>query len=106
MEFLSGFAKVVFGKSFRQKMKVWVTVKLESSNILKLERISQEGLSGGLETSAGQAHGAGQHQLTGLLLQRGLLVLLMFCIPISVLWLYSPAVLLFWGQVQPRAKLN
>ncbi|CAM6125203.1 unnamed protein product [Calypogeia fissa] len=65
-----------------------------------------EGLSGGLETSAGQAHGAGQHQLTGLLLQRGILVLLMFCIPISVLWLYSPAVLLFWGQAPEIVELS
>ncbi|KAL3683952.1 hypothetical protein R1sor_001974 [Riccia sorocarpa] len=72
---------------------------------LNLECLLQEGLSGGLETSGGRAYGNGQPRLLGYLLQRGQFVLVMFCLPISILWMHAAWVLRHWGQEYEIAAL-
>ncbi|KAL2635847.1 hypothetical protein R1flu_007326 [Riccia fluitans] len=64
-----------------------------------------EGLAGGMETSGGQAYGSGQPLLLGYLLQRGQFILIMFCLPISLLYLYAAWVLRHWGQDYEIAAL-
>ncbi|KAG6546739.1 hypothetical protein Mapa_011928 [Marchantia paleacea] len=64
-----------------------------------------EGLAQGLETTGGQALGSGQPRLLGMLLQRGQVVLVMFCLPIGLLWLHATWVLNLWGQDPEIADL-
>eukprot|EP00897_Mesotaenium_endlicherianum_P006290 jgi/Mesen1/568/ME000107S10804 len=63
------------------------------------------GLSGALETLCGQAFGAKQHQMLGVYLQRGLLVMTAVALPIAVLWLNITPVLRALGQEAEIARL-
>ncbi|GAQ89633.1 MATE efflux family protein [Klebsormidium nitens] len=60
-----------------------------------------EGLSGAIGTFCGQAFGAGQYMQLGHVLQRGLIINTLFCIPIAALWIHAEQILLLWGQ-SPR----
>ncbi|MCO5603540.1 hypothetical protein L7F22_057691 [Adiantum nelumboides] len=56
------------------------------------------GLALGMEPICGQAFGAKKWSLMGLALQRTILVLLCFCLPIACLWLNMHRILLWCGQ--------
>ncbi|KAL3686043.1 hypothetical protein R1sor_004065 [Riccia sorocarpa] len=56
------------------------------------------GLGGALETLCGQAYGAKEYRLTGIFLQRGMLLLTLVCIPISLSWMKIGSILVFAGQ--------
>eukprot|EP01041_Mallomonas_annulata_P004592 gene4592-9126_t len=56
------------------------------------------GLSGALATLCSQANGARDFDALGLALQRGVLISLCLCIPISILWYFSYPVIVFLGQ--------
>ncbi|KAJ0096290.1 hypothetical protein Patl1_28713 [Pistacia atlantica] len=56
------------------------------------------GLSIGMEAISSQACGARQWPLMGQTLQRTIVILLLVCLPISLLWLNSEPILLFCGQ--------
>lgn len=58
------------------------------------------GLALGMEPICGQAFGAQKWSLIGLALQRTILVLLCFCLPIGFLWLNMHRILLWCGQDQ------
>jgi Na+-driven multidrug efflux pump len=51
------------------------------------------GLSAGMETLCGQAYGAGQYKVLGLILQRALLICWAACVPITLGWSYAPQLL-------------
>jgi multidrug resistance protein, MATE family len=61
------------------------------------------GLSGGLSTILSQAYGAQDFDLMNLTAQRGVLLLLLTCIPISIIWILSDLVLVAVGQDQGLA---
>ncbi|KAL2654054.1 hypothetical protein R1flu_022182 [Riccia fluitans] len=56
------------------------------------------GLASGLETLCGQAYGAKEYRLTGIFLQRAVVVLIIISIPISLVWWNMGPILLFIGQ--------
>ncbi|XP_057529828.1 protein DETOXIFICATION 49-like [Amaranthus tricolor] len=56
------------------------------------------GLAMGMDAISSQACGAKQWSLMGQTLQRTILILLLFCIPISFLWLNIHPILIFLGQ--------
>lgn len=58
----------------------------------------QFGMSSGLETLCGQAHGAKQYQRVGTFTYAAIICLFAVCIPISVVWIYTEELLLFAGQ--------
>lgn len=53
----------------------------------------------------GQAYGAEQYGQLGLMLQRGGVIMTIFCIPISLLWLKAEDILLLWHQEPAIAAL-
>eukprot|EP00252_Welwitschia_mirabilis_P021365 TRINITY_DN5471_c0_g2_i1.p1 TRINITY_DN5471_c0_g2~~TRINITY_DN5471_c0_g2_i1.p1 ORF type:complete len:408 (+),score=57.52 TRINITY_DN5471_c0_g2_i1:1108-2331(+) len=56
------------------------------------------GLASGLETLCGQAYGAKQYRLVGILLQRAIFTLLCVSTPLSIIWVYMKHILLAVGQ--------
>lgn len=57
------------------------------------------GLSAGMDTFCGQAMGAGNHRLLGVVLQRALLICLLFCAPVTLLlWARAEPIILALGQ--------
>ena len=56
------------------------------------------GLSGALSTFCSEANGAKDYEALNLALQRGILIALMLCIPISALWLNSYQLMVSMGQ--------
>lgn len=64
-----------------------------------------EGLASALETLCGQAYGAEQYEQLGLMLQRGGVIMTIFCIPIALLWLKAEDILLLWHQEPAIAAL-
>ncbi|XP_016446148.1 protein DETOXIFICATION 9-like [Nicotiana tabacum] len=56
------------------------------------------GMASGLETLCGQAYGARQYQKVGTITYAALIFLLFFCLPISLLWIYTENLLLWIGQ--------
>ncbi|CAN1228939.1 Protein DETOXIFICATION 15 [Linum grandiflorum] len=56
------------------------------------------GLGSALETFSGQAYGAKQYRMLGIHLQRGTLILLIFCIPIGALFANASRILVFFRQ--------
>ncbi|CAN0911186.1 Protein DETOXIFICATION 15 [Linum grandiflorum] len=56
------------------------------------------GLGSALETFSGQAYGAKQYRMLGIHLQRGTLILLLFCIPIGALFANASRILVFFRQ--------
>ncbi|KAH7298440.1 hypothetical protein KP509_25G043300 [Ceratopteris richardii] len=63
------------------------------------------GLAMGMEPICGQAFGAKKWSLMGLALQRTILVLLCFCLPIASLWLNMHRILLWCGQDTALANM-
>lgn len=55
-------------------------------------------MSGAIGTFCGQSFGAGQYMQLGQVLQRGLVINTLFCIPIAALWIHAEEILLLWGQ--------
>ncbi|KAK9809727.1 hypothetical protein WJX73_010894 [Symbiochloris irregularis] len=64
------------------------------------------GVAGAMQTLAGQAFGAKAYAEVGYLWQRAILILWTFCIPISVLWLFSEKLLSKSGQEADVAQLG
>ena len=56
------------------------------------------GLASGMDPICGQAYGSKNWQTVGLTLQRTVLILLVACIPISLLWANMEPLMLFLGQ--------
>lgn len=62
------------------------------------------GMAGALDTLCGQAYGAKQYRMLGLYLQRGLIVLNIACVPLSILWANIEYILIALGQTASIAK--
>ncbi|VFQ90373.1 unnamed protein product [Cuscuta campestris] len=56
------------------------------------------GMSSALDTLCGQSYGAKQYLMLGIHMQRAMLVLLLVCIPLSVVWLSTASILKALGQ--------
>ncbi|PSS04134.1 Protein DETOXIFICATION like [Actinidia chinensis var. chinensis] len=56
------------------------------------------GLATGMEPICGQAFGAQRYKLSGLTLQKTILLLLFTSVPISLLWINMKEILIFFGQ--------
>ncbi|XP_008223668.1 PREDICTED: protein DETOXIFICATION 16-like [Prunus mume] len=56
------------------------------------------GMSFALDTFCGQSYGAKQYHMLGIHLQRAMLVLLLVCIPLSIIWFNAGHILEFLGQ--------
>ncbi|KAK1373823.1 Protein DETOXIFICATION [Heracleum sosnowskyi] len=56
------------------------------------------GMGSALETFCGQAYGAKEYHMLGVHMQRAMLVLMLICIPISVLWSFTSDIFTFLGQ--------
>ena len=56
------------------------------------------GLSAGMETLCGQAHGARQYRSLGVVLQRALLICWLTALPICALWAHAAPLLRALGQ--------
>ncbi|ONI27499.1 hypothetical protein PRUPE_1G090300 [Prunus persica] len=69
---------------------------LVSSNFLLFGM--QIGMSFALDTFCGQSYGAKQYHMLGIHLQRAMLVLLLVCIPLSIIWFNAGHILEFLGQ--------
>lgn len=65
---------------------------------LKYVYFDQLGIGSALETICGQAYGAKQYHLLGVNMQRAMLVLMLMCIPISFLWVFTGSILTSFGQ--------
>ncbi|CAN1179447.1 Protein DETOXIFICATION 16 [Linum perenne] len=63
------------------------------------------GMGGALETLCGQAYGAKQYKMLGIHAQRGMLVLAILSIPISILWGFTGPVLNILKQDQSISKM-
>ncbi|XP_031103451.1 protein DETOXIFICATION 16-like [Ipomoea triloba] len=55
------------------------------------------GFTGALETLCGQSYGAKQYKMLGIFMQRGMLVMLLICIPVAGVWAYTDRILRFCG---------
>lgn len=55
-------------------------------------------MAGALETLCGQAFGAKQYQKLGVYTYASIICLLLFCLPISLLWMFMDKLLIFMGQ--------
>lgn len=51
-----------------------------------------------LDTFCGQSYGAKQYHMLGIHMQRGMLVLLLVCIPLALIWANAGHILVFLGQ--------
>ncbi|WOG95348.1 hypothetical protein DCAR_0414663 [Daucus carota subsp. sativus] len=56
------------------------------------------GMGSALETFCGQAYGAKEYHMLGVHMQRAMLVLMLMCIPISILWSFTSNILTIFGQ--------
>ncbi|PKA49259.1 MATE efflux family protein DTX1 [Apostasia shenzhenica] len=56
------------------------------------------GMAAALETFCGQAFGAKQNHMLGIYLQRAMLVLVVVCIPVSIVWANAGQILMAIGQ--------
>ncbi|KAL8114147.1 hypothetical protein AgCh_021133 [Apium graveolens] len=63
------------------------------------------GMSSALETLCGQAYGAGQTEMLGIYMQRSWLIMLVACICITPLYIYSTPLLKLLGQREDIAEL-
>ncbi|KAH6820759.1 MATE efflux family protein [Perilla frutescens var. hirtella] len=66
------------------------------SNVTGFSLLS--GMACALETLCGQAYGAGQYHKLGTFTYGSMIWLLLACIPVSVLWIYTENILLLTGQ--------
>lgn len=63
-----------------------------------IESVEQFGMAGALETLCGQAYGAKQYQKVGTYTFVSIICLLLVCLPVSILWMYTDKLLIFIGQ--------
>ncbi|CAL9237840.1 unnamed protein product [Arabidopsis halleri] len=63
------------------------------------------GMGSAVETLCGQAHGAHRYEMLGVYLQRSTLVLILTCIPMSLLFLFSNPILTSLGEPEQVATL-
>nr|GMD48821.1 protein DETOXIFICATION 16-like [Ipomoea batatas] len=56
------------------------------------------GFAGALDTLCGQSYGAKQYRMLGIFTQRGMVVMLLVCIPVAGVWAYTDRILRFCGQ--------
>ncbi|PKA56500.1 MATE efflux family protein DTX1 [Apostasia shenzhenica] len=56
------------------------------------------GMASALETLCGQSYGAKQHHMLGIHLQRAMFVLVIVCIPVSIIWANTGQILMALGQ--------
>nr|GMD41096.1 protein DETOXIFICATION 16-like [Ipomoea batatas] len=55
------------------------------------------GFAGALDTLCGQSYGAKQYKMLGIFMQRGMLVMLLICIPVAGVWAYTDRILRLCG---------
>ncbi|XP_016509889.2 protein DETOXIFICATION 14-like [Nicotiana tabacum] len=55
-------------------------------------------MASGLETLCGQAYGARQFQKVGTITYAAVIFLLFFCLPVSLLWIFTDKLLIWIGQ--------
>ncbi|CAA3020013.1 DETOXIFICATION 40-like [Olea europaea subsp. europaea] len=63
------------------------------------------GMASAVETLCGQAYGAGRYEILGLYLQRAIIVLLLFNLPISLIYVFSKQILIFIHEPKSVASL-
>lgn len=63
------------------------------------------GLVGALATICAQAHGARNYDILNATLQRGVIILLLACVPLTILWICSEPIIVALGQSQDIALL-
>ncbi|KAL2467146.1 MATE efflux family protein [Abeliophyllum distichum] len=63
------------------------------------------GMGSAVETLCGQAFGAGRYDMLGLYLQRATLVLFLFSLPITLVYIFSKQLLIFIGESENVASL-
>nr|XP_043637825.1 protein DETOXIFICATION 16-like [Erigeron canadensis] len=56
------------------------------------------GTGSALETFCGQAYGAQQYHMLSVYTQRAMLILMLMCIPISIIWTYTSTIFIWFGQ--------
>ncbi|XP_015957742.1 protein DETOXIFICATION 16 [Arachis duranensis] len=56
------------------------------------------GMASALDTFCGQSYGAGQHRMLGIHAQRAMLVLMIVCVPVSIIWANTKSILILFGQ--------
>eukprot|EP01135_Chromosphaera_perkinsii_P009719 Nk52_evm1s1854 gene=Nk52_evmTU1s1854 len=64
------------------------------------------GLATAMDTLCSQAFGANNKRLLGIILQRGLLILLCTCVPVAFIWWFAEPILLFFSQPPAVAHLS
>ncbi|KAK7407324.1 hypothetical protein VNO78_09142 [Psophocarpus tetragonolobus] len=57
-----------------------------------------QGMACALDTLCGQSYGAKQHSMLGIHTQRAMLVLMIVCIPITIIWAETRSILVLLGQ--------
>ncbi|KAH9614762.1 hypothetical protein KSS87_008800 [Heliosperma pusillum] len=62
------------------------------------------GMSSALETLCGQSYGAKQYRMLGIYTQRAMVVLMLFAIPLAVVWYYTTNILILCHQDHDIAK--
>jgi MATE family multidrug resistance protein len=73
-------------------------IKENNSNLVITSK--QCAMAGALETLCGQANGAEQYEKLGIYTYTAIISLLLVCIPISLLWLFTDKLLILIGQDQ------
>ncbi|XP_057749356.1 protein DETOXIFICATION 16-like isoform X2 [Arachis stenosperma] len=56
------------------------------------------GMASALDTLCGQSYGAKQHRMVGIHMQRAILILMILCIPLSIIWANTASILTALGQ--------
>ncbi|KAL1365938.1 hypothetical protein HN51_013878 [Arachis hypogaea] len=56
------------------------------------------GMASALDTFCGQSYGAGQHRMLGVHAQRAMIVLMIVCVPVSIIWANTKSILILFGQ--------
>ncbi|XP_016192986.2 protein DETOXIFICATION 16-like isoform X1 [Arachis ipaensis] len=56
------------------------------------------GMASALDTFCGQSYGAGLHGMLGVHVQKAMLVLIILCVPISIIWANTKFILILFGQ--------
>ncbi|KAL6953812.1 hypothetical protein U1Q18_047385 [Sarracenia purpurea var. burkii] len=67
-------------------------------NLLDFLPVIQQGMASALETLCGQAYGAQQYRRLGTYTHTATFSLVIVCLPISILWIYTGKLLIFIGQ--------
>ncbi|KAE8684448.1 MATE efflux family protein 5 [Hibiscus syriacus] len=73
-------------------------VSIATSFIIVTGKCFLFGMSGALETLCGQAYGAEQYQKLGTYTYSAIISLLIVCVPITILWVFTEKILILIGQ--------